>query len=56
MRKCEECGVGEEVEMLAYRDGHLICNDCNHVLERCWVNEDPDNNVHYLDTFSPYGD
>lgn len=55
VRRCEDCGVSEAHEMLAGRDGRLICGDCDDAAEARWVAEDPENNRHYLDTFSPGG-
>lgn len=49
MRKCEECGVGEDIEMLAHRSGSLVCADCDAELERRWCEET--GGRHYLDTF-----
>lgn len=55
-RRCNRCGVSDEVEMLANRGLQLVCAECDGDLENEWVAEDPDNNRHYLDTFSPGGD
>lgn len=57
-RHCERCGIAEQdtpENMLAGRDGQLVCSDCDSDMENEWVAQDPDNNQHYLDTFSPYG-
>jgi len=56
MRYCQDCGIGEDIEMLAHRDGNLVCQECDAKAERFWVSQDPENNRHYLDTFSPHGD
>lgn len=56
MRICERCGVSEEVEMLAGSCEGLVCGPCDAEIEAAWVAEDPENNHHYLDTFSPQGD
>lgn len=53
-RKCVECGISENEEMLAYRGSKLVCQECDSQLEQEWVEEDPGNRKYYLDTFSPY--
>lgn len=55
-RTCQRCGVSDSFEMLALRGAKLVCQDCDGDLETEWVAEDPGNNRHYLDTFSPRGD
>lgn len=55
-RECENCGASEETEMLARRGAILICSLCDEDMEAEWVAQDPENNRHYLDTFSPRGD
>ena len=52
-RVCVRCGANSDYVMLAYRDGKLVCDDCDADLENEWVAEDPENNRHFLDTFSP---
>ena len=54
-RTCRRCGVSDEYEMLAFRAGTLVCQECDGEMEREWVAEDPNNRRHYLDTFCPTG-
>mgnify|MGYP000548302555 CR=1 FL=1 len=51
-RICTRCRISEHDAMLAYRDGKLVCGDCDSALENEWVAEDPENNRHYLDTLN----
>lgn len=53
-RTCSRCGVSEDHEMLAHSGGVLVCCECDSVLEREWVEDDPETRTHYLDTFKPY--
>lgn len=52
-RNCERCGASEEYEMLALSGSRLVCQDCDSALGHGWVEEDPENRRHPLDTFSP---
>lgn len=55
VHRCDDCGISANDAVIAGRDGRMICGDCDDEAERRWVAEDPENNSHYLDTFSPGG-
>jgi transcription initiation factor TFIIIB Brf1 subunit/transcription initiation factor TFIIB len=55
-RVCSRCGVSDEYETLAFCDNgskRLVCQECNSIIEREWVNADPKNRKHSLDMFKP---
>ena len=50
---CERCRAAEsDFVMLAYRGTSLVCQECDAAMEREWVEEDPQNNRHYLDSLN----
>lgn len=59
IRYCADCGVSENEDMICLGGAQpgvaarLLCGECDGQAERDWVDEDPSNRRHSLDTFSP---